>query len=704
MITASTAKANSNTTREDLTYINSLITGATEDGIYTVFVDGRIFDDNMLNIMIDTYGYRVTKSFNDMGTFPTYKIEWNLEEVNIPSQTALFFSSDVFGGARWFYAMMDFVAGQIVGLVDTGLNVSDYSLWNVYPLQNKGYGVFFGGSDMKVFFIDSTGSIVEQFSSSTNNNYDNLEGQWVFWNDYNNDVFRAFNGTDVYSLSYENYQDVYIDWDWDGASNGGTFQYTLYDDNDVTDSIRLVKSDATMVQLDIFDVTTYYHNAYVYMNIIVVEKFESSTDKIVEYKIYNEQGTILETIDLSGYDYNNQDVNMFGNSNFNVILYNYNDNSIPYRIITYLKGNSTLINETHDRGSEYQNWNTYTDSLGMFPNEYYSNNFYVYFYDDSYTNEGGNFYGFSYCDLYYIETDNGSSNLEVLQDSGSPDKFISTDQSMSARNLFSPFVDVDGYVKFKLINSTGNVVRNSGILFSDLTDAGWDRIVGDFYLYKIQTYNGDYDVYNVYCLKYDNSVFDTYQFVNTNYYDDWSYNNIYFIYNGGDDTWRYFNLNSDGFQFLSSGIPTNIYGENWYYNSDNIMKNNIVIHYPTENKCTVITDTTFRDNISLPTNNSYYDLQVMKDYFVYLYNDASTNNLIAKAYDFTGNEVNSVDTGISNWAEGINSAENRFWFSQYTDGSGQMLRYHLFTNNYHETIDMSNYSTNYSFNDVVWWD
>lgn len=76
MITAATAKDNTFSTRENLDYINSLVTGATENGEYCVFVDGKIFDDVMSNDIKSLYGYNVTKSYNDMGTFPIYKISW----------------------------------------------------------------------------------------------------------------------------------------------------------------------------------------------------------------------------------------------------------------------------------------------------------------------------------------------------------------------------------------------------------------------------------------------------------------------------------------------------------------------------------------------------------------------------------------------------------------------------------------------------
>lgn len=76
MITAETAKDNTFSTRETLEYINSLISGATENGEYFIIVDGKIFDDVMSIDLKSTYGYNVTKSYHDMGTFPRYKISW----------------------------------------------------------------------------------------------------------------------------------------------------------------------------------------------------------------------------------------------------------------------------------------------------------------------------------------------------------------------------------------------------------------------------------------------------------------------------------------------------------------------------------------------------------------------------------------------------------------------------------------------------
>lgn len=707
MISGSQALTLSNAATGSLDYIGGLISGATEEGLYQIWVSGRHMNDSMMTNLKDVYGYRVTKKTTDMGTFPDYIIHWDpIQTPYVPNQTSIHFSSDVYGGARWFFALFDYVNGQVVGLVDTGISVADYNLWNIYPLQNKGYVAFFGGSDMQMVCIDSTGTIVNTYTGSTNYDYDDLDGQWVYYKDNNNGTFRAFNGVDTYSITYEpwNSQDIYIDWDWDGASNGGSFQYTFWDGNANTDSIRLVKSDTTMVELEVYDLNYYYHNAFIYMNIVVLEKRAQSDGQRLEYKIFNDEGTLLETVDVSGGNYYSRDTNFFGNSNFNVILYNWNDDSVFYRIITYEKSTSTLINETHERGFNYGNWTTWSDSWGMYSNNAPFPNLYIAFHDTSSSYDKAGFLNFSYFDLYYVESGSTIANLEVIQNSGSPDKTLGLYNAMYSKSFMMTFVDVDGYVKFKLYNSNGNETRSSNILYSDVIDAGWTQTVGEYFQYTIQTNDGSNNVRNLFFLKYDNSEFYSSDQLDTSWYNDYTYYNIFLYYNNSNDNWYYFNETSNGLTYITGGTSIYIYDCNWYHNSDNIMKDNVVFHYQGMNKVDIITNNNKVSDITLPSSNGTYDIEVMKDYFVYLYMDSSSNNLIAKAYDLSGNEVNSHDTGISLWAEGSGSAENRYWFSQFTDNSNQMIRYHLFTNNSHQQIDMSNYSTSWSIDDIVWWD
>jgi isocitrate dehydrogenase len=76
MIDATTASSNTDTTRNDLTHINTLVGNATDQGLKYIIVDIKIIDDTMMSDLKLNYGYKVTK-FNDFnGTYLSYKIEW----------------------------------------------------------------------------------------------------------------------------------------------------------------------------------------------------------------------------------------------------------------------------------------------------------------------------------------------------------------------------------------------------------------------------------------------------------------------------------------------------------------------------------------------------------------------------------------------------------------------------------------------------
>lgn len=75
MIDAATAKTNTDNVRTNLTYIETLVSGATIEGQYHVFIDGTYMDDSM-STAVSALGYTITKKVQSMGTYPTYLIQW----------------------------------------------------------------------------------------------------------------------------------------------------------------------------------------------------------------------------------------------------------------------------------------------------------------------------------------------------------------------------------------------------------------------------------------------------------------------------------------------------------------------------------------------------------------------------------------------------------------------------------------------------
>lgn len=77
MISGSAARTASNTATGSLDFINSVITGATSQGLYQVYVDGKYLNNTMINTLVSVYGYKVTPSYSPMGTYPQYIVSWD---------------------------------------------------------------------------------------------------------------------------------------------------------------------------------------------------------------------------------------------------------------------------------------------------------------------------------------------------------------------------------------------------------------------------------------------------------------------------------------------------------------------------------------------------------------------------------------------------------------------------------------------------
>ena len=76
MVSASVAKTTSDNAITELTYVNSIITEAMSNGLYSIIIEGRHMNDSMANILRTTYGYTVTSKSIDMGSYNRYKISW----------------------------------------------------------------------------------------------------------------------------------------------------------------------------------------------------------------------------------------------------------------------------------------------------------------------------------------------------------------------------------------------------------------------------------------------------------------------------------------------------------------------------------------------------------------------------------------------------------------------------------------------------
>ena len=75
MISGSAARIASNTATSSLSYIDSVVTGATAQGLYSVTVDGAKINSAMITTL-KAYGYTVDTFYDTMGTYPRYIVSW----------------------------------------------------------------------------------------------------------------------------------------------------------------------------------------------------------------------------------------------------------------------------------------------------------------------------------------------------------------------------------------------------------------------------------------------------------------------------------------------------------------------------------------------------------------------------------------------------------------------------------------------------
>lgn len=75
MQSGSVARTASNGVTSSLSYIDTLVSGATAQGLYSIIVDGSRVTNGMIS-SLRSYGYTVETSYDTMGTYPRYTISW----------------------------------------------------------------------------------------------------------------------------------------------------------------------------------------------------------------------------------------------------------------------------------------------------------------------------------------------------------------------------------------------------------------------------------------------------------------------------------------------------------------------------------------------------------------------------------------------------------------------------------------------------
>jgi hypothetical protein len=103
MISGSVATTGSTLTRTTLSHINNLVTGATAQGLYRIFVQNEYMDDSMASSLRE-YGYTVNTRNSFMGTNNDYLISWEPGPTPASSGTIVFNGLDPDSGGSYVAA------------------------------------------------------------------------------------------------------------------------------------------------------------------------------------------------------------------------------------------------------------------------------------------------------------------------------------------------------------------------------------------------------------------------------------------------------------------------------------------------------------------------------------------------------------------------------------------------------------------------
>jgi hypothetical protein len=249
-----------------------------------------------------------------------------------------------------------------------GLSRSDWSRQDFYPTNESGYMLVFDNNDTgahKILFLDAAGNTIQTVDISGAVNYDVYQGK-IMAVRYNGGVW-YFDGLNVYQYTHPtedlNYTEVM--WDDDATSSNGTFMYKIAF-NDGSTLIEMLHSGTALAiaeynnliedyEVKLYDQANYY---------VIFKKIPSGVYQ--EFKIRTiSDNNLLHSVDLTVFDkedespmeYRHISFDNYSTNKFAMVIHNWDDSDVDYRIYTYNGTTNVLNSDSHVRGTDYPNFN-----------------------------------------------------------------------------------------------------------------------------------------------------------------------------------------------------------------------------------------------------------------------------------------------------------------------------------------------------------
>lgn len=646
--------------------------------------------------------------FNNITSFPygTYEIyvpEYDytytliIEEPVDNGQSFILLSTNV-GGSTYAAATLNF-NDFTAEIIDFGLDVSIWESWDIYPLTNKGYFYVYKSTDNTSWlsiFTDSYNNIIGQYSAVTSNiDYDFLDGKSAYFNDRENGVFKYFDTVDVYTYVYDQYiETLNVQWDWDGVSSNNSIIFTI-DNSDTLTSTSFLYTSGTSQTISTWvtaDENRYY-GLYVTGNFFY--ELVQSGGFFQNMKLYSQDGTLLQTLSISGDTYIDIRLNYFGDNKLMVVFYNYPDTIIDYNVF-YYNGNTNVLDNLQHNRSNYTEIVTVSDT-NFWPNDYSVDNAFINLFTTNSTYVESIGYEVSYFDTLCLFGDTNDIQIVTYQDSGLFDKSIN--YWGYPNNSLITFGGVStGDTNTIFVTSGGTISLSEGLTTDTVSRSYWS--FGNKYA-SFNFSDGNYTGGTMYLYSNDGTFLDS-VFVTLssayNYNSRSEYNTFYF-----KTTTQAWYVNTSVSAFTATDIYDYTRSNNYRYSPTYHTPSSFLLYNP-DGTARVINESTISDEFTLPNfaTSDNWDIEMGENYFMYVYHETSSPTTNIVLFDYDGNIVNSETISYDNsngWS--ADSSNDRYIF-RYYDGTNNNI--YLVSESTITYVTVSDYSTNDIINDIVWWD
>ena len=622
-----------------------------------------------------------------------------------------FFMSAISGGTTYQYVILDPATGTVSSPIDTGLSFTDYSQDDIKPLNHSGYGLYFqsqnDSNDRVVQFIDAFGTLIETYSGNTSNfDSDDLEGKILYAQFHDLGVLKYFDGVSVGTYTYNtDDENVTVEWEDDGTSRDGSFIIRCSSGGTNTHKI-LNASRPGAVSLTSYNYSNYSVNVRLYDSgdYVAIDKYDSNNGIYTSFEMYDLDGNIISVNDISSFNYTSRSTDHFGTNKFTVLFYNDNDINQDYKIFAY--NGTSVISTTHERGSSFQNYNTYSQNYDN-PNQDYLSETHTYMFYPNSTGNNGPFSTVDYMSL--VSVCNGTTGFTV--------------NSIATGTTFSFHWNPDGvYYNDMVVRPDGKLyamfVLPSGVTYTELvanasTLTGLGKTnAGNYIVYETQVDNTHPTFHLVNGTT--GALLDQLTFTPAGGYS-WSTNHSYsaLVITDYDNSVGWY-LNTSANEFTQfSGQYNNIWTPPTFFRGNDVFTDHpSLLMYNTNNLSARILSTTgLSDEFTLPTsNNGSYDLYRGNSFISYFYRSTDNNQPYVRLIDFSGNTLNEF-TDASDTNEYFYTADHNNDVVIAVSGEGLYsgtMRVNIINPNgttdqqVMSRVDLQSYWR--EFNDWHWWD